>query len=126
MPAPVLLHADVQYRVQAMYSVPDEAWYLELSETEPAPPAWADLPGAVDHLPGPSILLAVVPDEDPVRVPTVAFGGGEQVVPYPVMRWFMEHVAEEVERSRAAMAAKPGSGPATSTVPPASKRATAD
>lgn len=32
-----MLHADVQYTVQAMYSVPDEAWYLELSGTEPAP-----------------------------------------------------------------------------------------
>lgn len=113
MPAKVLLHADVQYTVQATYSVPDEAWYLELSETEPAPPAWADLPGAVDHLPGPSILVAVVPDEDPTREPSVAFGGGEQVVPYPVMCWFMEHLAEEVERCRPAMASEARPEPVT-------------
>ncbi|MFF0254291.1 hypothetical protein ACFYPW_17515 [Micromonospora zamorensis] len=112
MPANVLLHADVQYTVQAMYSVPDEAWYLELSETQPAPPAWADLPGAVDYLPGPSILVAVVPDEDPAREAAVTFGPAEHVVPYPVMCWFMEHVAEEVERCRAPMAAEASPGPA--------------
>jgi len=97
-------HSGRRFAVQFMYAVPDDAWYVELSEAVPAPVEWADIPGAVTHLPGPAFMVAVVPDEDPRREPTVHFPSiSEQVVPFEVMRWFMEKVAEEVERCRAAL-----------------------
>jgi hypothetical protein len=81
----------VRYAIQATYAVPDDAWYLELSEAGPA------------GLPGSAFLTAIVPDEDPSREPMIAFPPtAEREVPYRVMRWFMEKVTEEVERSRAA------------------------
>ncbi|MFJ7128464.1 hypothetical protein [Streptomyces sp. NPDC098101] len=44
-----------------------------------------------------TVVMAVVPDEDPAREPVVCFdpNGGHQHVPYPVMRWFMDRVDEE-------------------------------
>jgi hypothetical protein len=99
-------HAGRHYAVQWHYALPDNAWAVELSEAVPAPDSWADNPDAVTHLPGPPFLVALVPDEDPALEPTVhVTGPGEHVVPYPVMVWFMEHVAAEVERCRTALAA---------------------
>ncbi|GLY64971.1 hypothetical protein [Amycolatopsis taiwanensis] len=45
--------------------------------------------------------MAVIPDEDPDLEPTV-HSHDEHVIPYGIMRWFMEHVAEQVERCRIA------------------------
>ncbi|MEU9779888.1 hypothetical protein AB0H92_02670 [Streptomyces phaeochromogenes] len=90
MPVP---HPNGEYAVTAMYSVPDDAWYLGL-----------------DLVAGQRTLVtAIVPDEDPAREPTVCFDpGGQHVdVPYEVMRWFMDQVEEEVRTSRAWMLLRP-------------------
>ncbi|MFC1435706.1 hypothetical protein ACEZDB_34235 [Streptacidiphilus sp. N1-3] len=47
--------------------------------------------------------MASVPDEDPNLEPTVHIHShDEHVIPYEIMRWFMEQVGEQVERCRAA------------------------
>ncbi|MFF5157566.1 hypothetical protein ACFY3N_15125 [Streptomyces sp. NPDC000348] len=89
----VLRHPDGDYAITAMYSVPDDAWYLEL-----------------DPAAGPRALVtAIVPDEDPAREPTVCFNphAGHADVPYEVMRWFMRQVDEEIRISRAWMRLRP-------------------
>ncbi|MFE6457259.1 hypothetical protein ACFVP0_07360 [Streptomyces cinereoruber] len=90
MPIP---HPDGRYALTTMYSVPDDAWYLELDEV-------------ARHR---AVVTAVVPDEDPAREPVVCFdpNGGHQHVPYAVMRWFMDRVDEEVRSSRAWMELRP-------------------
>ncbi|MEI5527953.1 hypothetical protein WB401_35695 [Streptomyces brasiliscabiei] len=91
------------YAVQFHYALPDDAWCVELSEAVPAPAAWADIPHAETHVPGAAFQVAVVPDEDPDLEPTVHIHShDEHVIPYEIMRWFMEHVAEQVERCRIA------------------------
>ncbi|MFE5771542.1 hypothetical protein ACFQ7O_24635 [Streptomyces sp. NPDC056485] len=53
----VFRHPDGDYTITAVYSVPDDAWYLEL-----------------DLVAGQRTLMtAIVPDEDPAREPTVCF-----------------------------------------------------
>ena len=100
---PVREHAGRHYAIQFGYSLPDDAWQVELSEAGPAPAEWAAKPAAVQHLPGAAFLVAVIPDEDPKLEPTVHIHShDEHVIPYEIVRWFMEHVAEEVERCRAA------------------------
>lgn len=48
-------------------------------------------------------MVAVIPDEDPGLEPTVHLHSrDEHVIPYEIVRWFMEHVAEQVERCRLA------------------------
>ncbi|MER5502769.1 MULTISPECIES: hypothetical protein [unclassified Streptomyces] len=86
-------HPDGDYAITAMYSVPDDAWYLEL-----------DLVAGQRNL-----MTAIVPDEDPAREPTVCFNpqAGHVDVPYEVMRWFMHHVDEEIRTSRAWMRLRP-------------------
>ncbi|WP_327414166.1 hypothetical protein [Streptomyces sp. NBC_01233] len=76
-----------------MYSVRDDAWYLELERVAEQR----------------SLLTAVVPDEDPAREPTVCFDpdGRRGDIPYDVMRWFMDQVDEEVRTSRAWMRLRP-------------------
>ncbi|MFD6530948.1 hypothetical protein [Streptomyces sp. NPDC060184] len=86
-------HPDGDYAITAMYSVPDDAWYLEL-----------------DLMAGQQALVtAIVPDEDPAREPTVCFNAnaGHTDVPYEVMRWFMHRVDEEISTSRAWMRLRP-------------------
>ncbi|MEU5247749.1 hypothetical protein AB0G81_27260 [Streptomyces asoensis] len=86
-------HPDGDFAITAMYSVPDDAWYLEL-----------------DLVAGQRALVtAIVPDEDPAREPTVCFDPrAEHVdVPYEVMRWFMQQVDEEIRTSRAWMRLRP-------------------
>ncbi|WP_031109899.1 hypothetical protein [Streptomyces sp. NRRL S-146] len=89
----VFRHPDGDYAITTMYSVPDDAWYLEL-----------------DLVAGQRTLVtAIVPDEDPARVPTVCFNphAGHVGVPYEVMRWFMHEVDEEICTSRAWMQLRP-------------------
>lgn len=96
-------HAGRHYAVQFHYALPDDAWAVELSEAVPAPAEWAEIPNAETHLPGPAFLVAFVPDEDPNLEPTVHIHShDEHVIPYEIMRWFMEQVAEQVERCGAA------------------------
>ena len=96
-------HAGRHYAVQFHYALPDDAWAVELSEAVPAPAAWAEIPNAETHLPGPAFLVAFVPDEDPNLEPTVHIHShDEHVIPYEIMRWFMEQVGRQVERCRAA------------------------
>ncbi|MCO1578746.1 hypothetical protein M8C13_23620 [Crossiella sp. SN42] len=99
------VHAGRHYAVQFHYALSDDAWCVELSEAVPAPAAWAEIPHAETHLPGDAFLVAVIPDEDPHREPTVHIHSHEErAIPYEIMRWFMEQVAEEVERCRIALA----------------------
>ncbi|MFE3073555.1 hypothetical protein [Streptomyces sp. NPDC059247] len=89
----VIQHPDRDYAITVMYSVPDDAWYLEL-----------------DLVAGQRTLVtAIVPDEDPAREPTVCFNphAGHVDVPYQVMRWFMHQVDEEIRTSRAWMRLRP-------------------
>ncbi|UWE07543.1 hypothetical protein [Actinacidiphila bryophytorum] len=81
------------YTVTRMYSVPDDAWYLEL-----------DSVGGRRNL-----VTVIVPDEDPAREPTVCFppGEGHADIPYDVMRWFMDLAEEQVRTSRAWMRLRP-------------------
>lgn len=90
MPIP---HPNGEYAITTMYSVPDDAWYLEL-----------DLVDEQRNL-----VTAIVPDEDPAREPTVCFNprGRHVDVPYEVMRWFMDQVEEEIRTSRAWMRLRP-------------------
>ncbi|MEU6945923.1 hypothetical protein ABZ957_11930 [Streptomyces sp. NPDC046316] len=90
---PLISHESADYTLQILYSVPDDAWYLEL-----------------DHVAGDrTVLTAVVPDEDPAREPTVCVDpvSGHHHIPYDVMRWFMEHVEEEIRTSRGWMRLRP-------------------
>ncbi|MCQ8770454.1 hypothetical protein [Streptomyces telluris] len=90
MPFP---HPDGDYMITAMYSVPDEAWYLEL-----------ELAAKQLHL-----MTAVVPDEDPAREPTVCFEphGRHVQIPYEAMRWFLDQVDEEIRSARGWMQLRP-------------------
>ncbi|QLJ02338.1 hypothetical protein HZZ00_15760 [Streptomyces sp. NEAU-sy36] len=105
MPAELREHAGRHYAVQFHYALPDDAWAVELSEAVPAPSAWAEHPGAERWLPGAAFIVAFVPDEDPHLEPTVHIHShDEHVVPYEIMRWFMDQVADQVERCRIAFA----------------------
>ncbi|MER7910433.1 hypothetical protein [Streptomyces sp. NPDC096068] len=88
-----LRHPDGDYAITTMYSVPDDAWYLEL-----------DLVAVQRNL-----VTAIVPDEDPAREPTVCFNPHAEHtdIPYDVMRWFMHQVDEEIRTSRAWMRLRP-------------------
>ncbi|MEU5117220.1 hypothetical protein AB0G64_37860 [Streptomyces longwoodensis] len=93
------VHAGRHYAIQFHYALPDDAWCVELSEAVPAPAAWAEIPSAETHLPGTAFMVAVIPDEDPSLEPAVHIhSDDEHIVPYEIMRWFMEQVAEQVER----------------------------
>ncbi|WP_329343782.1 hypothetical protein OG866_44285 [Streptomyces sp. NBC_00663] len=97
------VHAGRHYAIQFHYALPDDAWCVELSEAVPAPVAWAEMHNAETHLPGAAFLVAVIPDEDPDLEPTIHIHShDEHVIPYEIMRWFMEHVAQQVERCRIA------------------------
>lgn len=96
MPAELREHAGRHYAIQLHYALPDDAWAVELSEAVSAPAAAED-PSAERHLPGVAFLVALVPDEDPGLEPTVHIHShDEHVIPYEIMRWFME----QVERCR--------------------------
>ncbi|MEV6181065.1 hypothetical protein [Streptomyces sp. NPDC052015] len=103
MPAELREHAGRHYAVQFHYALPDGSWAVELSEAVPAPDAWAEIPNAETHLPGAAFLVAFVPDEDPGLEPTVHIHShDEHVIPYEIMHWFMELVADQVDRCRIA------------------------
>ncbi|MGC5039904.1 hypothetical protein ACPXCS_33455 [Streptomyces sp. DT190] len=98
------VHAGSHYAIQFHYALSDDAWCVELSEAVAAPAAWAEIPNAEAHLPGAGFLVAVIPDEDPSLEPTVPIHShDEHVILYEIMRWFMEQVAEQVERYRLAL-----------------------
>ncbi|MEI5034997.1 hypothetical protein RB201_26945 [Streptomyces sp. S1A(2023)] len=86
-------HLGRDYMITEVYSVPDEAWYLELDLVR-------------DHR---TLVMAIVPDEDPAREPTFSFDSraGDLDIPYEVMRWFMDRVDAEVRTSRAWMRLRP-------------------
>ncbi|MFE7774687.1 hypothetical protein ACFU5O_12410 [Streptomyces sp. NPDC057445] len=90
---PLIKHDAGAYALQILYSVPDDAWYLELD----------------DAAKGTTLMTAIVPDEEPGREPTVCFNAdaGHRDVPYEVMRWFMDQVAEEIRNSRGWMGLQP-------------------
>ena len=97
------VHAGRHYAIQFHYALPDDAWRVELSEAVPAPAAWAEIPNAETHLPGAAFMVAVIPDEDPSLEPAFHIHShDEHVIPYEIMRWFMEQVAEQVEHCRLA------------------------
>ncbi|MFD9124566.1 hypothetical protein [Kitasatospora sp. NPDC059571] len=89
----MITHPGRDYATTAMYSVPDEAWYLELDLVREQR----------------AVVTAIIPDEDPAREPTVCFDprGRHLDIPYEVMRWFMDQVAEEIRTSRAWMRLRP-------------------
>lgn len=84
---------DSDYSITTIYSVPDDAWYVEL-----------ELTGL-----GRTLATAIVPDEDPAREPTVCFDspGPHADIPYRVMRRFMDHVDSEIRTSRYWMRLRP-------------------
>ncbi|MFF9014581.1 hypothetical protein ACF09C_16635 [Streptomyces sp. NPDC014870] len=90
---PLIDHPSGDYALQIMYALPDDAWYLELDRV-------AD---------GSTLLIGIVPDEDPDREPTVCVTppSGHHHVPYEVMRWFMEHLDREIATSRGWMTLRP-------------------
>ncbi|MFF9000489.1 hypothetical protein ACF1GW_13940 [Streptomyces achromogenes] len=105
MPAELREHAGRHYAVRFHYALPDDAWAVELSEAVPASGVWAGNPDAETHLPGAAFMVAFVPDEDPDLEPTVHIHShDEHVIPYEIMRWFMEQVADQAERCRTAFA----------------------
>ncbi len=119
MPWELREHAGRHYAVLFHYALPDDAWAVELSEAKPVP-AGGD-PSGVTHLPGPAFLVALVPDEDPDLEPTVrVHSPDERVIPYAIMRWYLEQVADQVARCRTAFERAHRPGPATS--PPAPER----
>ncbi|WP_410586827.1 hypothetical protein [Amycolatopsis sp. lyj-23] len=80
-------HAGRYYGVQFMYAVPDDAWFVELS----------------DVTSGSVIMIGVVPDENLTVEPAVRVcAPAGHCVPFEVMAWFMEKIAEEIARSRPA------------------------
>ncbi|MFE5941851.1 hypothetical protein [Streptomyces sp. NPDC056480] len=87
----VFRHPGGDYAITTMYSVPDDAWYLDLVNGQR------------------TLVTAIVPDEDPAREPTVCCNpnAGHTDVPYEVMRWFMDQVDEEIRSSRAWMQLRP-------------------
>ncbi|MFD9291336.1 hypothetical protein ACFWBV_24250 [Streptomyces sp. NPDC060030] len=84
---------DGDYALTTMYSVPDDAWYLELDLV------------AVRR----TVVTAIVPDEDPTREPTVCFDvhGDHLDIPYTVIHWFMNQVEAEIRTSRGWMRMRP-------------------
>ncbi|CAM5323850.1 hypothetical protein SCYAM73S_04222 [Streptomyces cyaneofuscatus] len=86
-------HPSGDYAITETYSVPDDAWYLELDLVR----------DRGTH------VTAIVPDEDPAREPTVCFDsrGPHLDTPYEVMRWFMDRVDAEIRTSRAWMRLRP-------------------
>lgn len=89
----MVTHPSRNYAITTMYSVPDDAWYLELDLVHKQR----------------ALVTAIVPDEDPAREPTVCFDPQERHldIPYEVMRWFMNHVEDEIRTSRAWMRLRP-------------------
>ncbi|MFJ4094072.1 hypothetical protein ACIPYS_21035 [Kitasatospora sp. NPDC089913] len=89
----MVVHPSRDYAITAMYSVSEDAWHLELDLVREQR----------------AVMTAVIPDEDPTREPTVCFDprGQHLDIPYQVMRWFMDQVAEEIRTSRAWMRLRP-------------------
>ncbi|MFJ9691734.1 hypothetical protein [Kitasatospora sp. NPDC101183] len=82
-----------EYAITSLYSPSEDAYVLELNRV-------------ADQR---FVAAAVVPDEDPAKEPYLSFDPREPEVrlPYEVMRWFMDQVAEEVEFARGWMRLRP-------------------
>jgi len=102
MPWELQEHAGRHYAVLFHYALPDDAWAVELSEAVPASAKGVENSDATEtYRPGAAFLVALVPDEDPNLQPAVrVYSPDERVVPYEITRWFMEQVADQVERCR--------------------------
>ncbi|MFJ6406887.1 hypothetical protein ACIQK9_15395 [Streptomyces hydrogenans] len=89
----VFRHLDGDYAITSIYSLADDAWYLEL-----------DVVAGQRNL-----VTATIPDEDPAREPTVRFKPSAEHTefPYEVMRWFMDRVEGGILNSRAWMRLRP-------------------
>ncbi|MFE6049355.1 hypothetical protein ACFQ6N_01195 [Kitasatospora sp. NPDC056446] len=89
----MVTHPSRDYAITVMNCVSDDAWHLELDLVREQR----------------AVAIAVVPDEDPAREPTVCFDpqGRHLDIPYEAMRWFMDQVAEEIRTSRAWMRLRP-------------------
>ncbi|ATE55119.1 hypothetical protein [Actinosynnema pretiosum] len=93
-----LEHAGSHYGVQYVYNVDAELWQVELCEAMP-------VPKADRHLLGAAFATAVVSDADPRHEAVVRFEAGvREAIPFPVLSWYLEAVAAEVERCRAVLA----------------------
>jgi hypothetical protein len=100
------IHGGRHYTIVTNYSLPDDAWFIELSETVPAQDPGTAGPDTPRHVVDDVRVWAVVPDEDPTIEPTIRFlSSDKHVIPYEIMRWFMDTVSEDVAACRAAMAA---------------------
>ncbi|MCC8452871.1 hypothetical protein [Streptomyces rochei] len=97
---------------------------MELSEAVLAPAASAENPGAERRLPEAAFFVAFVPDEDPDLKPAVHIHShDERVIPYEIMRWFMEQGRMRLQRAvgtrgvRPMSALRPGRSVVRSRVP---------
>jgi hypothetical protein len=94
-------HNGRHHLVAYNYTLPDDAWHVELSEAVSAPRRRPNSPNSPASLPGQPFLIAEVPADDPSREPMIHVDPRrDHAVPFEVMRWFMGHVAVEVERCR--------------------------
>ncbi|MFD0369278.1 hypothetical protein [Streptomyces sp. NPDC059071] len=87
------IHPSGRYTLTYLYSVADDAWYVELDEVAGQR----------------QLAIGIVPDEDPAREPTVWFAErwSERDIPYDVVRWFMDAVDREIRTSRDWMELRP-------------------
>ena len=92
-------HEGRHFAIQFHYALADDVWCVELSEAVRAPAAWHETPDAATHVPGAAFLVAVISDGIPDLESTVrVHSRDEYVIPYEIMRWFLEQVAEQVDR----------------------------
>ncbi|MFJ8046177.1 hypothetical protein ACIRBX_37290 [Kitasatospora sp. NPDC096147] len=83
---------DPFYKVAEVYSPSEDAWQLELR-------------GPQNQL----LMVALIPDEDPSEEPTLHYAspGPHTVVPYDVVRWYVDRVDEAIREIRAWMRLRP-------------------
>ncbi|MFB9368901.1 hypothetical protein ACWCYY_32365 [Kitasatospora sp. NPDC001664] len=83
---------DPFYKAAEVYDPSEEAWQLELR-------------GPQNQL----LMVALIPDEDPSEEPTLHFESPEphSVVPYDVVRWYVDRVDEAIHEIRAWMRLRP-------------------
>lgn len=95
-------HNGIHYAIQHMYSVPDDAWYLELClASAPTGDLDGEWFGGIVEMD--TFLIAIVPDEDPSREPVLSIHRQHEL-PYSVLCWFMGYVVDEIDRAKLAMA----------------------
>jgi hypothetical protein len=85
-------HYGDYYCLQSTYVKSDDAWYFELSEAWPAPPAWSGTPHAGDLLPGPA-AVTVVAHDPALEIPPAVYFAADQQIPFEVLTYFTELVS---------------------------------